>query len=92
LLVALAADAPLWLGAAVIGLFAVFHGHAHGAEVPESASGIAYMAGFSLATVLLHVIGVGFALGMVRLHWRAAVRVGGAACCLVGIGLAMNWL
>ncbi len=47
LLVALAVDCPLWVGAAIIAAFAVFHGHAHGTEIPESANGVHYLAGFA---------------------------------------------
>ncbi|WP_292634198.1 HupE/UreJ family protein, partial [Mesorhizobium sp.] len=54
LLVALAIDLPVSAGVAIIGLFALFHGHAHGAEVPENAAGLEYMAGFAAATALLH--------------------------------------
>jgi len=54
LLVALAVDLPVWTGALIIGAFAVLHGHAHGTEVPATASGIEYMAGFAFATALLH--------------------------------------
>src|SRR5262244_1162101 len=57
LFVALAVNAPLWLGAATAGLFAFFHGHAHGAEA-ATASLIPYAAGFALATAALHVIGI----------------------------------
>src|SRR5262249_6330778 len=48
LLIAFAAEAPVWPGAAIIGLFAFFHGHAHGAEV-AAASVTAYAAGLMLA-------------------------------------------
>jgi urease accessory protein len=51
--------------AAAMGLaafFAVFHGYAHGAEMPETVSGLAYGAGFVAATVLLHGIGIGLGL------------------------------
>jgi urease accessory protein len=92
LLVALAVDWPIWIGTFVIGVFAVFHGYAHGSEVPETANGIGYMAGFAIATALLHVIGIAFAFGMAQLRWRAVVRGAGAACVLVGIGLTLNWL
>src|SRR5262249_46114915 len=61
LFVALAVNAALWLGAATAGLFAFFHGHAHGAEA-ATASLIPYAAGFALATAALHVIGI--ALGL----------------------------
>jgi urease accessory protein len=87
LLVALAVDLPLWAGALVIGVFAVFHGHAHGTEVAENIGGIEYMVGFALATATLHALGIGFALLMHRVHARAVIRVAGAACLLVGAGL-----
>jgi urease accessory protein len=87
LLVALTVDLPVWIGALVIGLFAVFHGHAHGSEVAENVGGFEYMAGFALATATLHALGIGFALMMNRMHARAIVRVAGAACVLIGVGL-----
>jgi urease accessory protein len=90
LLVALAIDVPLALGALVISAFALAHGHAHGAEAPDTGSGIAYMAGFALATASLHAAGIGFASAMARLDWRPAIRAAGAACVLVGLGLAAD--
>jgi urease accessory protein len=86
LLVALAVDLPVWTGALVIGLFAIFHGHAHGTEVPETASGIEYMAGFALATALLHAIGIA-AVVVLGPRFRNLVRVAGAACAAIGVGL-----
>ena len=88
LLVAFAVDMPVWLGAVIIGIFALFHGHSHGIEVPEAATGVEYMAGFAITTACLHLVGIGFALGMTRLHWRPVVRISGAICVLIGIGLA----
>jgi urease accessory protein len=61
LLVALAVKAPVWLGAAIAGSFAFFHGHAHGLEA-TAGSLMAYAAGFSLATAGLHAVGI--ALGL----------------------------
>ncbi|TPK65655.1 HupE/UreJ family protein [Mesorhizobium sp. B2-4-15] len=89
LLLALAVDLPVSAGVAIIGLFAVFHGHAHGTEVPENAGGLEYMAGFAIATVLLHAIGIaaGLSLGQ-RLPGLA--RVAGAACAAIGAGLAFG--
>ena len=82
LLVALAVDLPVWLGAAIVGVFALLHGHAHGSEVAENVSGAEYMAGFALATATLHLTGIGFALAMTRAHLRPPIRVAGAACVL----------
>ena len=47
---------------ALVGFFAVFHGYAHGAEMPETANGLAYGGGFVLTTVTLHALGPGFGL------------------------------
>ena len=86
LLVALAVDLPVWTGGLIIGLFAIFHGHAHGTEVPAAASGIQYMAGFAAATALLHALGISGALVLGKQH-REIVRVAGAACALIGLAL-----
>jgi urease accessory protein len=91
LLVALAVDLPVSAGVAIIGLFALFHGHAHGAEAPENAGGLEYMAGFAIATALLHAIGIaaGFGLGM---RFRRIARLAGGACAAVGAGLVFGIL
>jgi urease accessory protein len=86
LLVALAVDLPVWTGAIIIGAFALFHGHAHGTEVPETASGIEYMAGFAIATALLHAVGIAIAVAL-GTRFRSLVRIGGAACVAIGVGL-----
>jgi urease accessory protein len=62
-LVATGLNPPLAIAMALVGFFAIFHGHAHGAEMPETASGFAYAGGFIVATALLHATGIG--LGMV---------------------------
>ena len=80
LLVALAVDLPVAVGAAIIGAFALFHGHAHGSEVAENIGGFEYMAGFAIATATLHLTGIGFAQLMTRAHMRPAIRVAGALC------------
>jgi urease accessory protein len=90
LLVALAVDLPVWLGAAIIGVFAIFHGHAHGSEVAENIGGAEYMIGFALATTSLHAIGLGVALVLSRARMRAVVRLAGAACVVLGIALAFE--
>ncbi|MGX5851405.1 HupE/UreJ family protein [Mesorhizobium sp. PL10] len=87
LLVALAIDLPIVAGAVVIGAFALLHGHAHGAETAENVGGIEYMAGFALATVSLHSIGIAFALLMQRTTLRSVIRFTGAVCVLIGVGL-----
>jgi len=90
LMVALAIDLPLWLGATLIGVVAVFHGHAHGAEVPENIGGVDYMIGFALATVTLHLVGIAAALGLRSVRLQPLVRMAGAACVVVGLGLSLK--
>jgi urease accessory protein len=77
LLVAFAAEAHLWLGAAIIGLFAFFHGHAHGTEA-VSASAIAYAAGLMFATGALHTAGIGLCRVAGGSMPRVALRAAGA--------------
>jgi urease accessory protein len=90
LLVATTADLPLGLGALIIGGFAVFHGYAHGAELPAGASATPYLAGFALATAALHGLGIAAALGLQSARWQGAIRAGGLACAAIGIGLAVH--
>lgn len=86
---AAAVRAPVAAGMALVGLFALFHGHAHGTEAPADASGLGYIAGFALATAFLHLVG----LVVARLVSRPAVgtwivRGAGAAVAVWGIVLA----
>jgi urease accessory protein len=83
--VALALRPPLWVAAVLVGAFAIFHGHAHGTELPQAANPLAYGVGFVVATGLLHLSGI--ALGLLA-RWPAglqAVRVGGALIACAGL-------
>ncbi|MDX8432106.1 HupE/UreJ family protein [Mesorhizobium abyssinicae] len=91
LLVALAVDLPVSAGVAIIGLFALFHGHAHGTEVPENAGGLEYIAGFAAATAVLHATGIAAALGL-GTRLRGFARAAGAACAALGVGLVFGML
>jgi urease accessory protein len=73
-------------------VFAVFHGHAHGAEMPVAASGASYALGFLSATAMLHAAGVGLGLGLARLIDSRVTRVGGAAIVAAGVGIIAGWL
>jgi urease accessory protein len=57
-LIALAARPPVFVATAVVGIFAIFHGYAHGAELPEGVGSLAYSLGFVVSTGLLHLTGI----------------------------------
>jgi urease accessory protein len=85
MMVALAAKPPLPVAAVLVGAFAIFHGYAHGAELPPGTDAVAYSVGFVVATGLLHLTGIAF--GQLA-RWpagRMAVRVAGGAIALAGI-------
>lgn len=91
LLIATSVRVPVTAAAAVVGAFAVFHGLAHGTEVPANASGLSFATGFIFATILLH--GVGLALGYTMTAMRRSPRARTVGCALalssvlVGFGL-----
>ncbi|MGL4290656.1 MAG: HupE/UreJ family protein [Phreatobacter sp.] len=90
LAVALAARPSVAAGAAAIALAALFHGHAHGMEVPANASGMAYALGFALSTAALHLAGVAVTILAARLTVPLAVRTAGALTAVAGIVLAIS--
>ena len=75
---------PVAVAAILVGFFAVFHGHAHGTELPAGQSGLLYSMGFVMATGCLH--GVGITIGLIH-RWPAgkiALRIAGAGVALGG--------
>jgi len=84
-LVALASRLPLVASMALVGLFAIFHGYAHGAEMAVESSALWYGLGFMLATATLHALGIGIALAAGRGVPARLVRVGGAAIAASGM-------
>jgi urease accessory protein len=91
-MVALAARPPLAIAAVVVGVFAVFHGHAHGTELPSAANPLVYSLGFVLATGLLHAGGIAFGLLVRWQAGRLAVRGLGGVIGLVGMAFLVGWL
>jgi len=92
LMVACAARPPLWVAALLVGVFAIFHGHAHGTELPEAANAMTYAVGFVISTGLLHLAGISFGL-LVKWPWgRIAVRAGGGVIALIGCGFLFHYL
>lgn len=88
--IALAARPPLVFAAVLVGLFAIFHGYAHGRELPEDSSALLFAIGFVLATGLIHLLGIGIGL-MVRLpNGVALLRLGGVAIAAAGCWLGFQ--
>jgi urease accessory protein len=85
-MVSLAKPLPLAMATALATLFGVFHGNAHGFEIPESVGGIAYAAGFVFGTSALHAVGALFALKLAR--WPGTIRAVGFATSMIGLTLA----
>ncbi len=86
-LVALQTKLPVAIASALVGVFAVFHGVAHGAEMPVDASGIQYALGFVAATAVLHGVGLAIGFSMTRF-----AKLGGVAIAVAGLGLVTGWL
>ena len=89
LMVAFAARPPLWTAAMVVAAFAIFHGYAHGAELPAGVDAVAYSIGFVVATGLLHLAGI--ALGL-TVRWPTGhIGVRGAGAAIACAGIAFLW-
>lgn len=92
---ALGRPMPVAAAMALAGVFAIFHGHAHGAEMPAGALGFEYAAGFILATAGLHLAGIGAAMGASRLvgkYGKTVAQVAGGLFAVGGMGLLAGWL
>ena len=84
--------APIWLASIIVGIFAIFHGHAHGAELPEAANPFSYALGFVIATGLLHLFGIAFGFLTLVPKGQYIVRAAGAAIAAVGAGFLFGYL
>jgi len=86
---------PVAAAMSLVGVFAIFHGHAHGAEMPVDASGLEYAAGFIVATALLHAAGIASAMGVAKLvgkYGKVVAQVAGGLFALGGLGVLAGWL
>jgi urease accessory protein len=84
---------PTLISMAVVGFFALFHGYAHGAELPDGITGLSFALGFLFATALLHGTGVGLRLFMQRqASSRRLIQAGGGAMAVVGIAVLASFL
>jgi len=91
-LVLLATRLPLAASISIVGLLAVFHGYAHGAEMPKDAAALEYAAGFMVATAALHLSGMGVAMLLKKLFKDQLVRISGGGIILGGIYVLISSL
>jgi urease accessory protein len=82
--IAFAVKAPVWAASLIVAAFALFHGYAHGKELPSAADPVGYAAGFVLATGLLHVLGIGIGTFNERPGGVIATRTAGGLIALMG--------
>jgi urease accessory protein len=85
-MIAFAVRPPLWIAAVIVGAFAIFHGHAHGTELPYAADPLTYSIGFVVATGLLHLLGIAFGSAVRWPAGRIAVQAGGGVIAILGLG------
>jgi urease accessory protein len=86
---------PVAAAVSLVGAFAVFHGLAHGAEMPANAAGFEYALGLMLATALLHLSGIGAAACASKLagrYGKPLAQMAGALFALGGVGILSGWL
>lgn len=92
LAVAFAVRPPLWIAAIIVGSFAIFHGHAHGTELPNATNPLVFSVGFVVGTGLLHLVGILFG-ELTRWSWgNTVVRAGGGVIALIGAGFLFGIL
>jgi urease accessory protein len=89
ILIAAALKFRLLISTGIIGSFALFHGHAHGAEMPLAIEAISYCIGFALSTALLHATGITSGFILHKLNIEKIVRWTGSAIAFGGIYLAV---
>jgi urease accessory protein len=90
-LVALACQLPIAVALAIVGIFAIAHGHAHGVELPGAADALAFTVGFVLATGLLHLAGIAIGVLERRPAGLVAIRVCGCAVALTGCYFVLRY-
>ena len=92
LAVLFAVKPPIWVAAIIVGAFAIFHGHAHGTELPNATNPLVFSMGFVIGTGLLHLAGI--AIGELKRlpkgEW--VIRAGGAIIAVIGAGFLTNML
>jgi urease accessory protein len=89
ILIATALTLPLTYSALIVGFFAIFHGHAHGAEMPVAMAAASYTVGFALVTAALHLIGMALGLLLQRRELQMVNRFAGGVIAVSGLYLAV---
>ncbi|MGF7161618.1 urease accessory protein [Rhodoligotrophos appendicifer] len=95
MMVCAAVQIPLAMVIGLVAMFAVFHGHAHGAEMPSNMSAAAYASGFMVATAMLHAVGIALGYGIGAVAERQGVtvlRVAGGAASVTGLALLIGYI
>jgi urease accessory protein len=93
LLLLFAARLPVAVSVGIVGILALFHGYAHGAEMPDTASGLAYGLGFIISTATLHLAGMGLGLAIDRYPTKLQqllFRIGGGATIVGAVHVLVN--
>jgi len=80
---------PLVASTIVVGVFAIFHGHAHGSEISLSSAAVSYSIGFALATATLHLTGIMAGTMLKRVYMERIIRVAGGAIAVSGLYMAL---
>lgn len=89
-LIAGAFKLPLVYSVLIVGFFAIFHGHAHGAEMPVAIAAPLYIVGFAFATAILHLAGISLGVLLQKTNLPTVNRFAGGAIALSGIYLAIS--
>ena len=93
LLLLFAARLPLAVSTVIVGILAIFHGYAHGVEMPQTASGLTYGIGFIISTAILHLAGIGLGLAINRYQPKLQAllfRLGGGAVVIGAVYVLVN--
>ncbi|MES2256560.1 MAG: HupE/UreJ family protein [Pseudomonadota bacterium] len=82
--IAMSFNAPSWVAISIVATFAVFHGYAHGRELPSAADPVGFATGFVFATGLLHVAGI--IVGRLRNHHKGTATIRALGVMIAGTG------
>jgi urease accessory protein len=90
LVIAFALRGGVWVSATTVAVFALFHGAAHGAEIPEAGAFLPYGLGFVFTTALLHGVGILLGEGLAVAVRREAIRAVGGGIAVAGLFLLVG--